>query len=271
MVTVPFLTSRWNIGGGGASADCGPAKADAQLSCAHRVLSGDDRCLFSRARLARGCAQVYIEGMKMQTQKYIVVAALTAALTLSAHSAHAQAAPAGPQAGSPAAQVAAQYPIHDYVNDYAGVLDADTRAQVLDAARQLEAQHKVHLNIVIVRTLDGQSVQAVSTAIANNWESRHTANQRSVQIFLDIDERKMRFDICQNLEKIITNDDAGNFRQDMTPMLHEGDYGRALLSAAQNLSDLLAQKDQAPPQANAPRTPPAAPQAPPPSAPPSSN
>jgi len=154
---------------------------------------------------------------------------------------------------------------------HAGVLDADTHAQVLDAARQLEAQHRVRLNIVIVRTLNGQSAQAVSTAIANNWESRHTASQRSVQIFLDIDERKMRFDICQNLEKIITDPDASNFQQDMTPMLHEGDYGRALLSAAQNLSDLVAQKDQAPPTANAPRPAPAPPQAPPPNAPPSSN
>jgi uncharacterized membrane protein YgcG len=208
--------------------------------------------------------------MKMQTQKGIAVAALAVSL-LCVHSANAQAAPAGPQAGSPAAQLAAQYPIHDYVNDYAGVLDADTHAQVLDAARQLEAQHRVRLNIVIVRTLNGQSAQAVSTAIANNWESRHTASQRSVQIFLDIDERKMRFDICQNLEKIITDPDASNFQQDMTPMLHEGDYGRALLSAAQNLSDLLAQKDQAPPTANAPRPAPAPPQAPPPNAPPSSN
>ncbi len=207
----------------------------------------------------------------MRTQRYIAAAALAAAFTLSAHPAQAQAAPAGPQAGSPAAQVAAQYPIHDYVNDYAGVLDADMRAQLTGVARQIDAQHKVHLNIVILRTLNGQSLQAVSTAIANNWESRHTANQRSVQIFLDIDERKMRFDICQNLEKIITNDDAANFRQDMTPMLHEGDYGRALLTAAQNLSDLLAQKEQAPPQANAPRTPPAPQQAPPPNAPPSTS
>jgi uncharacterized membrane protein YgcG len=188
--------------------------------------------------------------------------ALAAALTIALTAAHAQTAQPGPQAGSPVANTAAQYPIHDYVNDYAGVLDADMRAQLLDAARQLEAQHKVHLNIVIVRSLNGQSVQGVSTAIANNWESRHTASQRSVQIFLDLDERKMRFDICQNLEKTITSADANNMQQDMSPMLREGDYGRALLTAAQNVSDLLNQKEQAPPTANAPR------QAPPPPAPP---
>jgi uncharacterized membrane protein YgcG len=213
-------------------------------------------------------AQGYIKDRKMHMKKEIAAAALAAALWVSAQLASAQTAPAGPQAGSPVASLAAQYPIHDYVNDYAGVLDPDTHAQVLNAVRQLEAQHKVHLNIVIVRTLNGQSVQGVSTAIANNWESRHTANQRSVQIFLDIDERKMRFDICQNLEKIITDPDAGNFQQDMTPMLHEGDYGRALLSAAQNLSDLLAQKEQAAPTANAPRPAPAPATPPPPQNPP---
>lgn len=208
----------------------------------------------------------------MQTQKGIATVTLAAALFASAHSTSAQAAPAGPQAGSPVAQIAAQFPIHDAVNDYAGVLDPDIRAQLLDVARQIEAQHKVHLNIVIVRTLNGQSVQGVSTAIANSWESRHTASQRSVQILLDIDERKMRFDICQNLEKVITDADAGGMQQDMTPMLREGDYGRALLTAAQNVGDLLAQKAQAPPTANAPRPAPAPATPPPPlNPPPASN
>jgi uncharacterized membrane protein YgcG len=213
----------------------------------------------------------YIEKMRMPMRKGIAVAALAAAFLFGAGAAFAQAAPApaGPQAGSPAATLAAQYPIHDSVNDYAGVLDPDTRAQLLDAAKQIEAQHKVHLNIVIVRSLNGASVQSVSTMIANNWESRHTASQRSVQVLLDVDERKMRFEICQNLEKVITDADADGIRQDMTPMLREGDYGRALLTAAQNIGDLLAQKEQAPPTATSPRTAPAppAPAAPPPAAP----
>jgi uncharacterized membrane protein YgcG len=122
---------------------------------------------------------------------------------------------------------------------------------------------------VIVRSLNGASVQSVSTAIANNWESRHTASQRSVQVLLDVDEHKMRFEICQNLEKVITDADADNMRQDMTPMLREGDYGRALLAASQNIGDLLTQKEQAAPSATSPRTAPAppAPAAPPPASP----
>jgi uncharacterized membrane protein YgcG len=194
----------------------------------------------------------------MPMRKGIAVAALAAAFLFGGRAASAQApAPAGPQAGSPAATLAAQYPIHDSVNDYAGVLDPDTRAQLLDAAKQIEAQHKVHLNVVIVRSLNGASVQSVSTMIANNWESRHTASQRSVQVLLDVDERKMRLEICQNLEKVITDADADGIRQDMTPMLREGDYGRALLTAAQNIGDLLAQKEQAAPTATSPRTAPA--------------
>ncbi|MGC2719085.1 MAG: TPM domain-containing protein, partial [Candidatus Acidiferrales bacterium] len=145
-----------------------------------------------------------------------VVAAMVATSLCGVRGAIAQTAPAGPQAGSPAATLASQYPIHDFLNDYAGVLDPDMRAQLLAAAKQIEAQHRVHLNIVIVRSLNGASVQSVSTAIANNWESRHTASQRSVQVLLDVDEHKMRFEICQNLEKVITDADADGMRQDMT-------------------------------------------------------
>jgi len=217
-------------------------------------------------------ARSYIKDGTMLMKKGIAAAALVAALFASAQIASAQAAPAGPQAGSAVAQIAAQYPIHDYVNDYAGVLDPDMRAQLLDAARQLEAQHKVHVNFVTVRSLNGSSIQSVSMAIANNWASRHTANQRNIQILLDIDERKMRFEVCRNLEATITDADAGNILQDMTPMLRESDYGRALLTAAQNVGDLLTQHEQASPTANAPRPAPApAAPPPPPNPPPASN
>jgi uncharacterized membrane protein YgcG len=196
-----------------------------------------------------------------------------------------QAMPA-PMAGSPAASFAAQYPIREAVNDYAGVLDADMRAQLADAARQLEQQHHVHLNIVTVRSLNGLNPQSVSIAIGNNWQARNTSYQRSIQVLLDVDERKMRFDVCRNLENVISDADANGIQQDMTPMLREHEYGRALLNAAQDLSDMLAQKEQfpaatpppnaapAPNAPNAPNTAPAPPapnDAPAPNAPPAPN
>jgi uncharacterized membrane protein YgcG len=156
-----------------------------------------------------------------------------------------QAIPA-PQSGSPAAALAAQYPIREAVNDYAGVLDADMRAQITDAARQLEQQHHVHLNIVTVRSVNGLNPQSVAIAIGNSWQARNSAYQRSIQIFLDIDEHKLRIDICRNLENVIADADANGIQQDMTPMLREHEYGRALLSAVQDLSDMLAQKEQFP-------------------------
>jgi uncharacterized membrane protein YgcG len=207
----------------------------------------------------------------------LAIAAL--AIALQAPAARAQAGPGpqagqppqampAPQAGSPAAALAAQYPIRETVNDYAGVLDADMRAQLADAARQLEQQHHVHLNIVTVRSVNGLNPQSVSIAIGNNWQARNTAHQRNIQIFLDIDERKMRFEVSRSLENVITDGDVNGIQQDMTPMLREHEYGRALLNAAQDLSDMLAQKEQfpaatPPPAANAPNDAPA-PNSPPP-------
>ena len=217
----------------------------------------------------------------------LAASAITIAL-IAAPSARAQAGPGpqpgqppqampAPMAGSPAASLAAQYPIREAVNDYAGVLDADMRAQLADAARQLEQQHHVHLNIVTVRSVNGLNPQSVSIAIGNNWQARNTAYQRNVQIFLDIDERKLRIDISRTLESVIADADANGIQQDMTPMLREHEYGRALLSAAQDLSDMLMQKEQFPaatpppnsaPAPNAPNDAPAPNEAPPPNAPP---
>jgi uncharacterized membrane protein YgcG len=183
--------------------------------------------------------------------------------------AQAQTSPPGPQPLSPAATLASQYPVHDYVNDYASVLDADMRGQLLDAAKQLEQQHKVRVNFVTVKTINGATIADFSMAVGNNWQAHHPANQRNIQILLDIDERKMRFDVCRSLESTVSDADANGILQDMTPMLREGEYGRALLAAIQDLGDLLTEKERSAPTAGRPVNPQVPPSPPAPAAPPS--
>lgn len=210
----------------------------------------------------------------MNWRKGITVAALTAAISFTCATPAPAQAPAGPvqapTAGAPAAQtpafvtLAAKYPVRDYVNDYAGVLDPDMRTQLTALAKQIAMDRHVHVNFVIVPTLNGVDPKAVSMAIGNNWSAIYTSNERNVQILLDIQERKSRLEVCRNLESVVTDDEAATILKDMTPMLREADYGRALLSAAQSVSDLLAAKEQAaPPPTNAP--PPATQNPPPPS------
>jgi hypothetical protein len=221
----------------------------------------------------------YIENMKMTLRKGIALATL---LFAAATCALAQ-APAGPvqspalPAQAPAPQnpafvaMAAQYPVIDSVSDHAGVIDDDLRAQLTAAAKQIEAQHNVHINFVTVPTLNGLAPKSVSMAIANNWASQHNGHGRNIQILLDVAERQDRFEVCRNLESTISDAEAATILKDMVPMLREGEYGRALLSAAQSVSDLLTEKEKAAPAPNAPPSAPSQNPPPPQNPPPAQN
>jgi uncharacterized membrane protein YgcG len=193
--------------------------------------------------------------MKMTLQKGITVATMGAAFLFAAAPnarAQAPAGPTAPPASAPAAQnpafvsMAAKYPVVDYVSDHAGVLNDDLRAQLTAAAKQIETDHRVHVNFVTVPSFNGLPVKSVSIAVANNWAALHNANQRNIQILLDIQERQDRFEVSRSMEPVISDDEAASILKDMTPMLREGEYGRALLNAAQNISDLLADKEKLP-------------------------
>jgi hypothetical protein len=57
----------------------------------------------------------------------------------------------------------------NYVNDFAGVLDAPTQARLNDLCHQVEQKAQAQIAVVTVKSLDGQDVVSYAVALYQKW------------------------------------------------------------------------------------------------------
>src|ERR1700677_1151526 len=96
--------------------------------------------------------------------------------------------------GSLAAEKVADLPIPTtYVNDFAGVLSAETLRNLEDLCTEVHQQADAELVVVTVKTLDdGQSIEEFTAALEEKWKIGKKGEDRSALIVLSLDPRKLR-------------------------------------------------------------------------------
>ena len=102
-----------------------------------------------------------------------------------------------------AAVLAAAEPIaslhpSNYVNDFAGVLDAATQARLNDLCRQVEEKAHAQIAVVTVKSTDGEDVFSYAVDLYQKWGIGKKGSDRGVLILLlrnqsDIADRSVLF------------------------------------------------------------------------------
>ena len=57
----------------------------------------------------------------------------------------------------------------NYVNDFAGVLNAGTQAQLNDLCRQVDQKAHAQIAVVTIKSTDGQDIVSYSVALYQAW------------------------------------------------------------------------------------------------------
>src|ERR1700722_7324135 len=78
----------------------------------------------------------------------------------------------------------------NYVNDFAGVLDAGTQAKLNELCRQLDEKVNAQIAIVAVKSLDGQDVDSYAVTLYQKFGIGAKGKDRGVLILLATDDRK---------------------------------------------------------------------------------
>lgn len=130
---------------------------------------------------------------------------------------------------------------HGYVNDFAGALDP-RGAQALESyCTQLEAATGAQLAVVLVPTLDGEPIEDVAVRLFKEWGIGKKGKDEGILILLAVKDRKQRAEIGYGLEGDIPDGYAGSVLRGIRPILAQGNYGGALLAAAQQFGSRIAQ------------------------------
>lgn len=128
-----------------------------------------------------------------------------------------------------------------YVNDFAGVLDTQERATIETYCANVERATGAQFAIVTVESLDGDTVEDAAVRLFEKWKIGNAKTDEGLLVLLAVKDRKNRIEVGYGLEPIITDGDAGSVLRQIRPILRQGDYGTALLTAAQALGQQVAE------------------------------
>src|SRR5579872_6654227 len=128
-----------------------------------------------------------------------------------------------------------------YVNDFSGTLDASSKQTLEAYCANLERVTGVQMAIVLVPTLDGDPIDTVANDLYRQWGIGKKGKDEGILIMLAVKDRKSRAEIGYGVEPIISDGAAGGILRQIRPILQQGNYGGALLAAAQQMGTIIAQ------------------------------
>jgi uncharacterized protein len=140
----------------------------------------------------------------------------------------------------PAEPIASLRP-SNYVNDFAGVLDAATQARLNDLCRQVEEKAQAQIAVVTVKSVDGQDVVSYAVALYQKWGIGAKGKDRGVLILLATQDRKYWITVGYGLEPILPDGKVGGFGREAVPLLRSGDYAGAVTLMTSRVASVIAQ------------------------------
>ena len=128
----------------------------------------------------------------------------------------------------------------NYVSDFAGVLSAQTTAQLDQLCYQLDRQAHAQIAVVTIKTLDDVPIEEFATSLEEKWGVGPKKNDKGILIILATQDRKRRIEVGYGLEGVITDATAGEIGRAMVPSLQQGDYDAAVTLAVNQIAGKVA-------------------------------
>jgi uncharacterized protein len=127
-----------------------------------------------------------------------------------------------------------------YVNDFAGILDEQTKTQLKTLCTEIDQKTGAQIAVVTINSLEGVKAADFGNRLFNQWGVGHKADNRGLLILLAISDRKYRVEVGYGLEPILPNRKVGAFGREMVPILRKGDYNRAILQLTNSIARVIA-------------------------------
>jgi uncharacterized protein len=127
-----------------------------------------------------------------------------------------------------------------YVNDYANVLDAPTKARIENICQQVDQKARAQITLVTVNTLGGSDIETFAEELFKKWGVGYKGTDHGVMILYAIQDRRARVEVGYGLEPILPDGKVGGFQREAIPLMQGGDYSQALLLVTSRIADVIA-------------------------------
>ena len=129
------------------------------------------------------------------------------------------------------------------VHDEAKVLSQTTIDNLEHSLKIFEDSTSNQMAILIVPSLDGEIIEQYALRVAEKWKLGTKDKDNGIVMLIAINDRKMRIEVGQGLEGVITDALANRIiRNEMAPNFRRGDYDAGVLAATNAI--MLASKGE---------------------------
>src|SRR6266403_1692459 len=151
-------------------------------------------------------------------------------------------------ARGPANAQATQSPLPQptgHVNDYAGVIDGETKSRLETTLGNLDRQQQIQFSVVTVDTTGGQEIFDYSLAVARGWGiGAKDAQKPSLLLLVAIKDRKYFTQVSRHLEGDLPDGLVGQIqRERLVPAFKAGQYGQGLADTVDEYIATVATKN----------------------------
>lgn len=132
-----------------------------------------------------------------------------------------------------------------HVNDFANVLDQQTKQKLELWLTNFEKMTGTQVAAVTVTSLEGRSVEDYATDLYREWGIGAKSGEnrdKGALLLVAIQDRKTRLEVGYGLEGDLPDGLAGEIIRRMRPELQQGRYSAAMIIGVRTLLDTLAEK-----------------------------
>ncbi len=128
-----------------------------------------------------------------------------------------------------------------YVSDFAGVIDAGSKAELESYCARVEQQTGAEMALVTIQSLNDEPIEDVANTIFRAWGVGKKGKNEGILLLLAVGDRRDRLEVGYGLEPILPDGFDGDVLRGMRPALRQGQYGEALRAAAATIGSRIAQ------------------------------
>lgn len=118
-----------------------------------------------------------------------------------------------------------------FVNDYAGVLNSTTEQTIYNQGKSLYEQTKAQAAVLVVDSLDGESIEEYSMGVATQWGLGDKQEDNGLLLLIAVEDREIRIEVGYGLEGALPDGKVGLLMEEYAyPPLQDDDYDTAVIS-----------------------------------------
>lgn len=129
-----------------------------------------------------------------------------------------------------------------FVNDYAKVIDYETRQRLEEKLSRLRERAKVEFAVATVETTGGRPIFDYSLAVARGWRIGSKETGDGLLLLLATKDRKWHIQLSRSLEPVLTRADLTEAGMGAQALYREGKHGEGIYKCVDDLIATLAEK-----------------------------